>query len=45
VPIVHTHLQTIGQTIDAEEAEIVGRELVLDARISKPHDQLHIRDP
>src|SRR6266571_724340 len=41
VPVIAHHTALLGNPVNREKADIVGRELVLDTRISQPNDQLH----
>src|SRR3954468_2789932 len=40
-PVLHFHLQALGQSLDGEKAEVMRRKLVLRPRVPKTDDQLH----
>src|SRR5690242_9299753 len=41
VPVLNLGLPALRQAVNGQETEIVGRELVFDARVAEPDDQFH----
>jgi hypothetical protein len=41
VPILDLDPPAFGQPVNGQEPEVMGRELVFDARIAEPDDQFH----